>query len=707
MVRSRRLAAACAIAAALSFAAVPNARTAGTPRVDLAVLLVDDGGEPVAAIAEHLAAIGAPVTQVRLGERGRPRIDEEFLAGTKDGRPRARYQAVVVPGGADAGAVPAVAAGGAAPLRAEAPAPDGARVSPLALGHAETAALASYERRFGIRQVDAHAAPGPHSAFGTPVWSGRLDGRTARVTPAGRAGPFGYLAGPVPFADLDPRVAETYGRLVRPGPDFTPYVDAAVPGTPRARGALVGEYADDGRRRLLVTFGDPGDRLAYRLLARGIVDWATNGVHLGAARYGFAVHVDGVLGRDARWDPEGDCTAGTPGCAGLPPVRMSGGDAAYARDWSADRDFTLDLVYSGGAAERHRRAHGGGDPLADRLITDREAYRWINGTYDRAPLGCVRGGRDDAARCARDAAGEVRWKPERRIARQIEDNVGWGWARNLLVRRDELVTAGHSGLAAPPGQPFDNPNLAPALGTTGVRWLASDRARDPLQRRVGTASTVPRYGLGLFAGAGREREQVDAYTYRYGEGSLAADPGAGDGGGGDRGAGEGPVAGGGGLCAAPPDPESRYRSSLVPRAAHAALGHVLAPDPGPHYLHQSNLAEDRIAYPLLDRVLADYRRLFTPATPLDNPRLGAIARDLRRRGVWAEAVRNGEVTAYRVGGTVTVRAPAGVEVPLTAPPGTRQRFGRGDAKVGRPYAGRAAGWTRADPVREPVVLRLP
>ncbi|WP_234380540.1 hypothetical protein [Streptomyces sp. CMB-StM0423] len=706
MVRSRRLAAACALAAALSFAAVPDARTASTPRVDLAVLVVDDGGEPVAAIAEHLAAIGTPVTAVRLGERGRPRIDEEFLAGTGEGRPRARYQAVVVPGGGGAGepgsgaagAVPAVTAGGAAPVRTEPPAPDGPRAPAPALGRAETAALAAYERRFGIRQVDAHAAPGPHSVLGAPAWSGRLDGRTARVTPVGRAGPFGYLAGPVPFADLDPRAAETYGHLVRPGPDFTPYVDAAVPGKPRARGALVGEYADDGRRRLLVTFGDPGDRLVYRLLARGIVDWATGGVHLGAARYGFAVQVDGVLGRDARWDTDGDCTSGTPGCAGLPPVRMNRGDAAYARDWSADRNFTLDLVYSGGAAERYRRAHGGADALADRLITDREAYRWINGTYDRAPFGCVRGSGGDAAGCARDGVGEVRWTPERRIARQIEENVGWGRARNLLVRRDELVTAGHTGLASPPGQPLDNPNLAPALGTTGVRWLAADRARDPLSRRVGTASTVPRYGLGLFAGAGREREQVDEYAYRYGEGSR----------------GEGGAAAGGGAGdglplrpAAALDPESGYRSYLVPLAARAALGHVLAAVPAPHYLHQSNLAEDRIAYPLLDRVLADYRRLFTPATPLGNPRPRAIARDLQRRAVWAEAVRNGEVTAYRVGGTVTVRAPAGVEVPVTAPPGTRQRFSRGDAEVGRPYAGRAAGWTRADPVRELVVLRLP
>ncbi|WP_407564155.1 hypothetical protein [Streptomyces sp. 184] len=694
MVRSRRVAAACAIAAALAFVAVPNGRTAGTPRVDLAVLVIDDGGEPVAAITEHLAAIGTPFTAVRLRDEGRRRIDDGFLAGRDDGRPRARYQAVVVPGsaageradsgddvGADSGGGAGADSRGAARVRADAP----------GLGPAETAALAAYERRFGIRQVDAYAAPV------APVWSGSLDGRTARVTPAGRAGPFGYLRGPVPFADLDPRAAETRGHLVRPGGDFTSYVDAAVPGRPRARGALVGEYADDGRRRLVVTFGHPGDRLAYRLLARGIVDWATKGVHLGAARYGFAVQVDGVLGSDARWDRDGDCTSGAPGCAELPPVRMSRADAAYAREWSADRDFTLDLVYSGGAADRHRREHGGADATADRLITDREAYRWINGTYDRAALGCVadpgRGGAGGGApRCA----------PEERIARQIEDNVDWGHARNLPVHRDELVTAGHSGLAAPPRQQLDNPNLAAALGTTGVRWLASDRARDPLQRRVGTALTVPRYALGLFAGAGREGEQADAYEHRYGGGG--GDPQAGVGAAGSRDGEDGRA--GGDRCG-DRHAGSGYRSSLVPPAARTALGHVLAPDPSPHYLHQSNLAEDRIAYPLLDRVLADYRRLFTAATPLDNPRPRAIARDLRRRAVWAKAVRDGDVTAYRVGRTVTVRAPARTEVPVSAPAGTRQRFARGGAEPGRPYAGRAVGWTYADPVRGAVVLRLP
>lgn len=153
--------------------------------------------------------------------------------------------------------------------------------------------------------------------------------------------------------------------------------------------------------------------------------------------------------------------------------------------------------------------------------------------------------------------------------------------------------------------------------------------RDPLQRRVGTALTVPRHTQGLFAGAGREEEQADADEHRHG-----------------------------GPC-------------LAPRAVRAALGHIRAADLRPHYVQQSNLAEDRVAYPVLDRVLADYRRLFAPAAPLVHSRPRAIARNLLRRAGWAEAVRNGDVTAYRVGRTVTVRAPVGVEVPVTAPAGTR------------------------------------
>ena len=51
------------------------------------------------------------------------------------------------------------------------------------------------------------------------------------------------------------------------------------------------------------------------------------------------------------------------------------------------------------------------------------------------------------------------------------------------------------------------------------------------------------------------------------------------------------------LHAAPLDTTTGYTDYIVPLETRIALRHVLANDPRPHYVHQSNIAEDRIALP--------------------------------------------------------------------------------------------------------------
>ncbi|CAM5485323.1 hypothetical protein SHIRM173S_03176 [Streptomyces hirsutus] len=58
-------------------------------------------------------------------------------------------------------------------------------------------------------------------------------------------------------------------------------------------------------------------------------------------------------------------------------------------------------------------------------------------------------------------------------------------------------------------------------------------------------------------------------------------------------------------------------------------------------------------------------------------------------GTTKASLRDGRVTAYRTGGTVTVEAPDGTNVTVTVPTGTTLA---GDA-FGEAYAGRASGWT--------------
>ncbi|MFD5950373.1 hypothetical protein ACFWAZ_27475 [Streptomyces collinus] len=639
-----------------------------TPRVDLRVLVVSDGGPSTDAIAAELAAAGTPYTRIDLTQSGRTVIDAGFLADTVDGRPRAKFQAVVLPND-----------------------------NPFPAGSAEMAALTAYEQTYDIPQVDAYTYARPEAGLQYPVhggYSGSIDGKRAEVTAAGRSGPFGYLDGAVPFEDNDPAVGESYAYLSKPvaGADFTPYVQATIPGQ-SAKGTLVGEYRHDGRRELVVTFVYNQYQQQFRLLARGIVEWMTGGVHLGASRNYFSVHVDDVFAADDRWNSTLNCTPGDVDCtdpnATPDPIRMTAADVDHAVDWQNDKDFTLDFAYNGAGSVDHREDNSGADALADRLFARRGEFRWINHTYSHPFLGCVQDTTVVPWKCATDADGSTRWMSRDDISDEIAINRVWGERAGLPLVNDELVTGEHSGMKVLPQQPEDNPNLALALGDNDIGWLGSDNSREPAQRRVGGATTVPRYPMNVFYNAGRAAEQVDEYNWIYTSRAQ----------------------GGSGICddnpatttclPAPLDTATGYADHIVPLETRIALGHVLANDPKPHFIHQSNLAEDRIAYPVLNGVLDGYEALFTEDTPVVNPRMRDIGTELRRRADWQAALRAGEVTAHRIGDTVTVDAPDGLAVPATLPTGAKLA----GAAFGEAYAGAVSGWTPS--TGEPLTLTLP
>ncbi|MFF8833406.1 hypothetical protein [Streptomyces sp. NPDC015131] len=650
-------------AAPVTAAPVPGAAAGGAaalaPRVDLRVLIVTDGGPATAAIAAELDTAGTPYTLVDLTRPDRPVIDAAFLADTVDGRPRARFQAVVLPNDA-----------------------------PFPAGSGEMAALVAYEKAYAVPQVDAYTYARPQAGLEYPVnggYMGSVDGLRAQVTDAGRAGPFGYLDGAVPFEDNSPTVGESYAFLSRPaaGADFTTYVDAPLPGR-QTRGVLVGEYRHDGRRELVVTFAYNQHQQQFRLLARGIVDWMTGQTRLGTSRHYFAVHVDDVFAADDRWDTTLNCTPGDVDCApgtGTPnPIRMTAADVEHAVRWSRERGFTLDMAFNGGGSVEHREENGGSDPAADRLIADREAFRWINHTYDHPYLGCEQDVSAVPWKCATAPDGSVRYVSRAEIDHQIADNRRWAERAGLPLRTGELITGEHSGLRLLPQQPDDNPNLAPSLTGNGIAWLAADNSRDPGQRAVGSALTVSRHPINIFYNAGRVAEQVDEYNWIYTSRAQ----------------------GGSGLCEElasttcldrPLDTATGFTGHIVPLETRTALGHVLAGDPRPHFVHQSNLAEDRIGYPVLDGVLSRYEELFAAGTPLVNLPMSGIGAELRDRAAWQAAVRAGDVTAYRIGGTVTVHAPAGLPVAATMPAGTVL----GGGPLGEPYAGTTSGRVAGGP----------
>ncbi|MFJ4188982.1 hypothetical protein, partial [Kitasatospora sp. NPDC089509] len=489
MGRASRRVAACAAAVLLASGlqiTLAHGDTTSAPRIDLTVLVIDDGGPSVAAITAELKSQGTPYKVVSLNDPKRPVINSAFLSDTVNGLPRGKYQGIVLPN--------------------ENPFPNSA---------AEMTAIATYEAAFNVRQIDAHAVASAGVGLNPAPKAGNLDGLQAVVTAAGTSGPFGYLKGSVPFEDNDPNVSESYGYLATPlanlpsGASFVPLVDAAIPGS-TTRGSLVGEYTHDGRKELVVTFVYNQYQQQYRLLARGMVDWITQGVHLGYDRNYFATHVDDVFLADDRWSSEFRCTPGDVDCGhGAPkeaanPIRMTPADAQYLKQWQAANNFTIDMVFNGGGSEDWKADHQTTvDPTANQLIADQTSYRWVNHTFTHPYLGCVQDVSVVPWKCTKDASGNTVWVDQNTISTQIKQNFDWAAANGLKVDPQVLVTGEHSGLLTAPQETSDNPYLAPALAANGIKYTGSDASREPAQRAVGSSTlTVPRYPMNVFYNAG-------------------------------------------------------------------------------------------------------------------------------------------------------------------------------------------------------------
>ena len=651
MVRSLRSTVIAAVATAATAGLVVTPAFAAAPagsRVELKVLVVTDGGPATSAIAAELKSEGVPYREVDLRDTARPAIDAAFLADTVTGAgkliDRAHYQAVVMPG-------------------------------PDPFGNAtELAALTAYQQKFDIPQVNAYVYPGAGVGMQTPTWAGSLDGVTATLTTAGKS-VFSYLKGSVPFEDNSPAVAESYGYLASPADAATtPLLTAAAPDG-SAGNTLVAEYKADNRRQLSLSFVYNSAQQQFRLLAPGIVNWMTGGVHLGLSRNYLSVQVDDVFMGDARWSTTGNCTPGEDCKAGITTkdIRMSAADVSALSSWQTSRKFTFDMVFNGnGSAEASSTAFLRLDPLTVAFVLQKGNFRWTNHTWNHEYLGCVRDTTVIPWRCTPN------WATQALITSEISKNVTWAAnaLRKLPIDRTELVTGEHSGLYLLPQQPQTNPYLAPALTGQGIKWLAADNSRMPDQIQVGSALTVPRYPMTVYFNVGKRTEMADEYNWIYtsrangGSGICEDNPAT-------------------STCITPLNTTTGFQSYIVPLETRLALGRMLNNDPRPYYAHQGNLAEDRILLTMVDSILTRYRSLVADNAPFINPRMSAAGLELQRQNAWRAAVANGTVSGYVQDKAVHIEAPASVAVPITAITGTK----RGTAVFGDAYAGLRSAWT--------------
>lgn len=506
----------------------------------------------------------------------------------------------------------------------------------------ENAVLDAFAADYGIREIAPFTAPS--AAVGLSGTDGlTLDGTTVSLTPDALAGDWSYLEGDVTFEDFDPEMFESWGVPATPDSSFRPLLATGDgPGT----GSLMGVHTEGTRERLVLTFAINGYQQQFRALSHGMISWLTRGISTSLYRNTVNIQVDDVFLADDEWNAAGNCTFGVD-CNGAPgpgdrtESRMNAADVDTARQWEDANDIELDMAFNAFGARD-------GDELTTALLASRNEFRWINHTWDHSNLD---------------------FSSEQEITDQIQRNIDWARGEGVPLDPTELVTGQHSGLISGPRRE-DNPALTPGLETTGVRWIAADASIEPTQRRVGPALTVPRHPMNIFYNTSTRANAVDEYNWIY---TSAAN-------------------GGSGICETnhastcidPLDPATGFEEYIVPQEAGHALSHALGMDPRPHYVHQSNITGDGILYPVLNEMLREYDALFAASTPLVNPPLAELGREMQRRAAWAAAADS--VTATVSGSALVIRndGATSVDVPVTTRPGSDLG---GDA-----YAGATSRW---------------
>ena len=250
---------------------------------------------------------------------------------------------------------------------------------PAAFAAGQLTALYSYESSFGVRQLDGYTYPYPTMGL-TFVGGGALDNTTGTLTAAGLAA-FPELKGPIPF-DTG---SYGYWSTVTAGAPFTPLITNA------AGQVLAGVYRHPstdpqaGVSELALNFDYNASQLHWLLLAPGLINWVTQGTHLGLHRNYFGQDIDDTFIADNEWSSTLQCTPAavnppdyncppadqgiTQGTGGAPAdQQMNATDVAYVANWEKQTGITLNLAFNAVGActstsgtpfecELHRQCH--------------------------------------------------------------------------------------------------------------------------------------------------------------------------------------------------------------------------------------------------------------------------------------------------------------------------------------------------------------
>ena len=523
-----------------------------------------------------------------------------------------------------------------------------------ALAPDEWAALDKFELTFGIRRLSDATQPSPAHGLNFATAVGPQDGQTGQLTASGQA-TFPYLQGQVPI-DNSSTFDDSFGYQATPA--FAAPVFQTLLTGPNNSSYLGIFTKPDGREEMVSTVDNNQFQIHNNLLRHGMLNWVTRGYFLGHQRNYFEIQIDDIFLPDDRWSmtenktaidgptsapDEYQCTTDptVPTLPACPPlIRMLPTDVDRAIAWQTANRLVMDMTFNGGGSDEAVEQTGAADPLTEKFLANKAAFRWLNHTYSHPNLDAL---------------------PTATLVDEIGRNQQWAQAKGLTIDPSEVVTGEHSGL--------HNPAMPAALQQTGIRWIAADSSREPTPYAVGAARTVPRYPSNVYYNVGTWAEQLDEYNYIYLPPALGGRC----------------VNSATNTCRSAPATQQEYITS----EADIMFRHLMGNDPRPHFAHQSNLAEDAVLYPVMDAVIGRYKAYFKP--PLVQLTSTEIGQEMQRQANWTTTRPSGQVSGYLLDGQIHIenRTGAAVEVPVT-----------GSATIGTDYGGIRSGWTTVGPAQE-------
>ena len=604
------------ISRALSVLILGSCVSFAAPPLQMKLLVISaTGSEPsLAAIRSFLDHLGTPYETVLAGKNQVVPILDDGTVGN--------YQGIIlVPGNL----------GVCDPDCHSALAPeDWAKLESYAIKYSvRTLSYYTYpEPRYGLRLRDNPAGAQDTSSIGLTADGIKLFPYLSQSRNIPIAGAFAYPADPIAAP------GETTVPLLRIG-------DATV---------AVTHTTSDGREFLALTLDNSPVLRHSLLLNYGLISWVTRGVFLGSRRIYLTPQSDDLFLADNQFmNSGGACTPtafvdspANPAPPGCPKLRIASADLANVRNWQSGWNsnpqtnrFKVTIAYNGVGIKPDSA-----DDLVAEAQFSKDAFFWINHTYNHFNLDCYTGG----------LSGNCRPATYEEALFEIQRNFEAGRQIGIPFDPMSIVSPGLSGLK--------NSNVLRAAADSGVRFLISDFSTpdgSPSRPNTGVLTPlspnllfVPRLATNIFYNAttpagGKDGSETDEYNYFFGPDGLVR------------------VGGEGG-----PPFFATYQtySQILERESDALLQLMLRYEPYPCMFHQSNFSSYDGARSLFTDVIERTLQKFTdisnlPVLSLTQSDIGKL---LEERMGW---LNSGARATLVPGESITITALNGTVAPIT------------------------------------------